>query len=360
MSDDGMTRIARDGFGPLLELAPEAPPFDEILLGVNADPHRQGRSSTSLGVLALAGSVGAIVMIGTVIWLGGADHDQAAAPTTTSRQTTTSTAASPDSPLPGFSLSEAESMPIVAASLGPIAPIETGAPLTAREIDRDNALTYTNETLPTEIVEGVRAAAIALLEEVDGSPPYRAEVAFTLFENTHAIITYGDGRRAHVVVGNNPRAAHSNNSTDPAWIDVEYGRRDSGLPIVQLTWMGLPDHASYVVADHIGIDDTVETENFAQQVTASSSFTAILKPDWTQYVTLTAFDVAGNRITSSEVLVDGGTCSAGDGSHQMAHARRRPPEGSQRRCGSTSVVAGCRMPLHWPAGHCDRRRTVLR
>ena len=200
-----------------------------------------------------------------------------------------------------------EGMPVTAASMGPLPPVDTGAPMTSRTVDSDDVVLITDAELTPALVEALRVSTEEMLESIDRSPPNSIEAVFSLFGDTHAVVKYGDGQRAHVVVGDHPRTA---TSTDESWLDVKYGRRDRYLPIVEITWLGLPDGASYVVADYIGINDFFETENIVQRVFASSSFSAIPKPDWTQYVTLVAFDTEGQTVASIEVLVDGGTCSA--------------------------------------------------
>lgn len=146
-----------------------------------------------------------------------------------------------------------------------------------------------------DLVEMLSRATSELLESIDAPLPSSIEAAFSLLGDTHAVVTYGEREKAHVVVGDHPR---STTSAEQPWMDIRYGRRDNYFPIVyfllvEIAWLGLQDDASYVVADYIGIDDFPDMENLAQQVIASSSFTAIPKPYWTQYVTFTAFDVTG-------------------------------------------------------------------
>lgn len=197
---------------------------------------------------------------------------------------------------------------VIPAAMGPLAPVDTGAPMTSHSVDGDDVVLITDADLTPGLVEALRSSTAEMLESVDVSPPYSIEAVFSLFGDTHAVVTYGDGQRAHVVVGDHSRTA---TSAEESWLDVKHGRRDRYGPIVEIAWLGLPDDASYVVADYIGIDNFFETENVVQQVFASSSFSAIPKPDWTQYVTLTAFDTQERAVSSIEVLLDGGTCSAG-------------------------------------------------
>lgn len=221
----------------------------------------------------------------------------------------------------------AQGIPVSPATIGPPAPVDTNAPMATSWIDSDEVVLITADNLNLALVEALSMSTSEMLDSIDAPHPWSIEAVFSLFDDIHAVVSYGDGQKAHVVVGDHPRSTFS---AEQPWLDVRYGRRDDSFPIVEIAWLGLPEDASYVVADYIGIDDVPDMENLAQQVIASSSFTAIPKPSWTQYVLFTAFDEAGQAIASTEVLIDGGTCSAHDLS-PMDNPELPPPVDEARR-----------------------------
>lgn len=231
-----------------------------------------------------------------------------------------------------------DELPVSVATPGPLAPVVTGAPLTSSGIDADEVAFMTDDALTPTLVSSLRMTASEMLESIDALPPYSIEAAFSLFGDTHAVLMYGEGQRAHIVVGDHPRSV---TSAEQPWLDVRYGRRDGFIPIVEVVWLGLPDDASYVVAEYIGIEDYPETENLPQQVIAGSSFFAIPKPDWTQYVTFTALNTAGQTVVSTETLIDGGRCSASGLNPNPMDNPRLPPSVDETRRAMFSEAGAC-------------------
>ena len=119
-------------------------------------------------------------------------------------------------------------------------------------------------------------------------------------------------------------SVYVNIGTPPVWDGDRVTQIDLDLDVVRT----LDDIV--VVLDEDEFAEHQIQYSYPPHIIASPSFTAIPKPDWTQYVTVTAFDVAGQTVTSTEVLIDGGTCSA-HGLSPMNNPELPPPVDETRR-----------------------------
>lgn len=212
------------------------------------------------------------------------------------------------------------------------------------------AILLTDSDLTAALIADVRAAASGLHSDLDRDPPHMVQVAFEKNGQIYATVAYGtDGTGLLVIEDDEISRAAIGYGT---WVNTHIVRRPapSFSAFVQVTWLGLPEHA---VTAHLAFPEpargfaqlSVAQSIEEQAVIGNAAFFEIAKPDWNQIGTLTLEAADGSLLATEEVLLDGGGCSAWRENPNPPRNPSLSDELNAARARLASAAVGCDLSL---------------